>query len=395
MPSTSPKQSLATSHDWPVCSPPRAPAPPVPPEPPSSEEQAKASARAEDATVRRRGKFMRRVSGGAGATLSESRGRRRGRVCLGAGVALAVWCSTTFAQAAEGAPAGPITAHAEWVLEPSAADCLSRPALEREVERRLERRVFTSRQRADVILSGRLRRDGARWHARLALESASGEVLGTRDLVSETAHCSGLDETLVLVVALLVDLPRQAIGLRTPRDAPEPRAPWRAELWLGGGALVGTLPAASGVAAVAVAALPPEFPRFELGGFVTTASDATHRAGGARFRLAGARALLCPVGVGRAASLELCVGQHVARLDVQAFGYVEPRATTHLLFAVSTAAHLGLRLSDWLGVRAGLSVGALLSRPRFVVENPEGGLEEVFRPALAQIGAEAGVGVRF
>src|SRR3954447_18622305 len=86
--------------------------------------------------------------------------------------------------------------------------CLRAAAIERAVERRLRRHVFARDESPDLRIDVALAReaDGA-WSARLVLRGRRGAELGARELDTHAAHCSALDDALVLVVALLVDSP--------------------------------------------------------------------------------------------------------------------------------------------------------------------------------------------
>ncbi len=79
-----------------------------------------------------------------------------------------------------------------------------------------------SRAQADVSVRYRLRRTPAGVTADLTLERADGSLVGTRRVETPEADCSGLDERLALVLALMVDLPRKSAELALP---PKPQ-PW-------------------------------------------------------------------------------------------------------------------------------------------------------------------------
>jgi len=103
--------------------------------------------------------------------------------------------------------------------------CIQGGAIERAVERRLRRRVFAGNESPDLHIDVALAResDGA-WSARLVLRGRSGAELGARELQTQAAHCSALDDALVLVVALLVDSPeaRAQAGAASEPTAPAP-----------------------------------------------------------------------------------------------------------------------------------------------------------------------------
>jgi len=61
----------------------------------------------------------------------------------------------------------------------------------------------------------------AKWRARLTLVDAHGTVQGSRDVTSPEASCRGIDDSLVLVVAVMID-PSAAL---TPFASPAPQQP--------------------------------------------------------------------------------------------------------------------------------------------------------------------------
>lgn len=119
------------------------------------------------------------------------------------------------------------TAFAEqrWGLTWRAADgCIQAAELAERVERRLGRPVFGAEP--DLRIDGYLvAADGtpknAKWRARLTLIDAHGTVEGSRDVTSPETSCRGIDDSLVLVVAVMID-PSAAL---TPFASPSPPPP--------------------------------------------------------------------------------------------------------------------------------------------------------------------------
>ncbi len=75
---------------------------------------------------------------------------------------------------------------------------------------------------ADVSVHYRLQRSVNGVSADLTLRRSDGSIVGTRRVETPELDCSGLDERLALVLALMVDLPRQSAELALP---PKP-TPW-------------------------------------------------------------------------------------------------------------------------------------------------------------------------
>src|SRR5262249_46842846 len=102
-----------------------------------------------------------------------------------------VSASLFFASAARPSPNGagteerPMIVAIDWRRGPGAEGCLDGPTLEREVEGRLERRVFGNAMEADVFLHGQVERREADFVARLSMVAANGKVLGERELRSD------------------------------------------------------------------------------------------------------------------------------------------------------------------------------------------------------------------
>jgi hypothetical protein len=133
-------------------------------------------------------------------------------------LALAIWASST-ALAAEVTPA---LVHLDYQRERSAPSCVSAPQLARDVEARLGRRVFVAPADAELTARVRARRVTQRFVVELELFERDGRSLGRRELSTRAAHCSALDDSLALVLALAADMPRQP---PLPESAPAAAVP--------------------------------------------------------------------------------------------------------------------------------------------------------------------------
>src|SRR6188474_2012752 len=112
-----------------------------------------------------------------------------------AAVAVAICSSAGRAAAEPGA-----LATLELTRTSAAEHCIDAPTLTRSVETRLARRAFATT--APLRLRVALDRHGSNWIAELYLSDSAGP-LGERSLSTGAAHCSALDDSLALVVALL------------------------------------------------------------------------------------------------------------------------------------------------------------------------------------------------
>lgn len=126
----------------------------------------------------------------------------------------------------------------EWTRGPGADACPSESELIEDVERSLARRAFADQAHADRVLRVEIQRADAapRWLARIALATPSGRQLGRRDLTIDSASCEEASESLVLALALMIDLPPTPEELADERE--RRRVPWHLTGKLGPSAAV-------------------------------------------------------------------------------------------------------------------------------------------------------------
>jgi hypothetical protein len=105
-----------------------------------------------------------------------------------------------------------------WVRLKGAESCISPQELAIKVEQRLGRGVFVSSAAAEFAVEGYIRpaKDGG-WAAQLLVTNREGEILGSRELISDRAECNSIDDALALVIAVTLypqaGLPSSAIAL--------------------------------------------------------------------------------------------------------------------------------------------------------------------------------------
>ena len=310
----------------------------------------------------------------------------------------------------------------------SVEQCIAGAELERAVEARLGRTVFTSQAQAPLAIRLTLARRGNReWSADLALHAADGTALGERQITSRGAHCSVLDESLALVIALLVDAPlaaqvesearaarsaaspasnatnpakpqaeRKPSPLRVPADAHAPRAPWRIEA--GASALLSfaVLPGAALGFELGLGVKPAHAPDFRLlGGSYQRRSAETAPGSGGRFALSYLGLEVCPLesrlGPVRGAA---CVGQIVGTLRATAYGFDENSSNTRLYYALFARAELLVLVTGRVGARFGARAEAPLSRADFVYVAPDGAERRLFQGSAIAAVLGAGLTVR-
>jgi len=291
--------------------------------------------------------------------------------------------------------------------------CIEGSALERAVERRLERSVFGG---GDVRVSLRFERRERTFTAELVLFDRRGTALGRRELKTQAAHCSALDDSLALVVALLVDSPEareQAAGAAStaapassgaspegvapqavsepsrisvtiPPDALAAREPFRVQLGGSLAALVGPLPGVALGPELLVAVRPPHFIELRLrpSFFPEREVSAPAPDRGGRLSLVQVALDLCPLEheLPRV-RLSGCLGQSVGWVRGVGFGYVHNSETGSLVYSLGVGASALLALAGPLGLSFGLGAALPLERDSYVSQAADGVTTEVFRSA--------------
>ncbi len=145
-------------------------------------------------------------------------------VCAGMVLISLFFAGNARAQDAGASPAHDRTSSLSWIRMPGAESCVPTQELARDVELRLARTVFVSASQADVSIEGRIDRKGApnHWHATIILRDSKGATVGTRELDRVDASCSGMNEQLALVIAVMID-PDAALAHHTsPTPTPNP-----------------------------------------------------------------------------------------------------------------------------------------------------------------------------
>lgn len=291
--------------------------------------------------------------------------------------------------------------------------CISERALERAVEFRLSRRAFRRDLPATLHLRLLLERTRGGWSASLTMHDGSGALLGQRSLATEAAHCSALDESLALVVALLVDAPPSPVvgvgaqepaqsapaaalneprspppnvggahspssanpapsvdsqTILLPRDTSAPRQPWRFALSAEGIGALGLLPGVGLGGQVGIAGKAPKFPELRLfaGLYAEREQVRPGLDSGARFSEAHIGLEVCPwnhaFGVVRWFG---CAGQSLGRLRVAAFGFDQNTTTNRLTYALLAGTGLGFPIAAALSGRFGVRAEVPLQRGIF------------------------------
>ena len=302
----------------------------------------------------------------------------------------------------------------DWSTSTIAAECMEASKLTRDVESRLHRTVFVPSSQADIQMHVNLDSTSAgNWTAAIDLEDRNGNALGHRELTISAERCSALNESLVLMVSLMLDVTRESVKPEAPRAAPslapastqapptpnvrrENDSPLRGRAYVLGSVRSGQLPglgrgltlqgelsSQTGWAAFASATLWAPGQHSE-NGF------------GAKFWLTTGEVNACgAVHSNRSSDVYLCSGYQLGVLGSRAFGFdVNGRKTT--VFHDLT---LRLRATWWATASFGLhgTLGAalpLVQEEYFGTRSDGTELRLLSRPLIVPL-ADFGIAVRF
>lgn len=320
-----------------------------------------------------------------------------------------------------------------WLRLGGAEGCVATQPLARAVEERLGRAVFVPPAVADVSVEGRIERKGKGFSATILLRDAEGRALGTRTLERSEAACEALTESLVLIIAVMIDPdaalaptpvatppvatpapvvtpPPTVVYVEVPASVPPPTAPVkpsepavRVEGGLGGRLAVGVVPGVGLGASASALLVPRGFLGLQVRAaflFPQTHAAAPGRAGAESAEVSFAHAslgsALCPLAhdIGRV-FLTACAEGEVGLLLARPSGM--PRAVNEARPTLAGGVSFGLstRLVGPLVVRAGALALVPLLRDSFRILLPNGDNYEVFRQAPATFAVDLGLGLRF
>lgn len=302
--------------------------------------------------------------------------------------------------------------------DPPSESCMSSKALERAVEERLGRDVFRP-SGEEIAVSVGFSREASEFVAVITLRDAKGRALGVREIRSSARHCSALDESVPLVVALLVDAPPdppepepvqaplgevapppkppeppRPIRLSIPSATHAPRAPIRWELNLAAVGSLGMLPNLGAGLELGFGADIPALTRLRafVGGYLPNRERRPGTASGVELSLFRAGLELCPVESASGAFVAVaCVGQVLSRVQADGFGFYENESGTRIQFGLRAGAAAMLGVGGGLHLRAGLAVEVPLQRTHYAFRSVEGQREFLYRSAPFGGSGELGV----
>ncbi len=305
---------------------------------------------------------------------------------------------------------------------PKAESCITAAELGTRVEAHLHRPVFVSPSAADISIEGRIEKSpSGTFHAVVGGTRRDGTSLGTRDLVSEGSDCRALDDSLVLVVALMID--PDADGSAPPAAPPkvviereivhervvvhereihdvksEPARPWLVEAYALGGAAFGRVPGVAPTLGLAARIGPPSFLPVELR--VATLPSASLDAGAgasvAFWELEGGLGVCPSIPIaGRVLELGGCAEARLGNVRATGSGFSQSFAADRLVFDAGLEGRFVVRPARALFLFAGVTGLVPLVRQRYTVTLANGTMAALYeRPAIS---AETtlGVGVHF
>jgi len=222
---------------------------------------------------------------------------------------------------------------------------------------------------------------GGSWLARLRIETAAGS--GERSFYAE--DCRSLIDGAALILALAVDptatagrMPSPALAAQPAERATSPRPRFLLRPLLA--ADIGTLPEVGLLYGLAAGLAWPSL-RFEIDGSYQspqTVADTLGHSGRVRLPLSsGARACVSPWRLNRIEPAA-CLGAAFAWL--RSTGENLAHAETHdtLSIAVMPGVAVGLRLRDWLWLRADAGLGIVARRAKLQILNASQNASEVY-----------------
>lgn len=310
----------------------------------------------------------------------------------------------------------PVSASLEWAAPPTSR-CSTRAALVAAVEARLHRAVFVAAAAADVRLDVTTRMLGTGWAIDLELRDRHGAPLGTRHVRGRASDCADLNESLPLVVALLLDFPRRelplpaappipvpAVPLAVPAGAPEvpkdtARSPpgqqgARVSIALEGEAASGVVPglAAGGAASGGVHSALGWSVEIAAGALMPS-SIAIVGGGRARFFHAYGGVLGCAPLLRAAVALSLCGGLRLGALLAEGADFDRNEASTRLFPEAVAGARAQLPLGSTLFARLDAGATFSLARGRYVFRTDTNDLIGLYEPPLVAPRVAVGLGI--
>ncbi|APR88598.1 hypothetical protein A7982_13947 [Minicystis rosea] len=261
----------------------------------------------------------------------------------------------------------------------AAATCIDEATLARTVEGALGHRVFDATGAAAsamppaIIIEGGVEPSGGGFRASIAMRSSSGALLASRSLESVAASCNRMDESIAVVIAIMLDgfepeRPPIQVQPSPPRVAPTPRAPATPVVAgeAGAGVSLGILPRAAPTAYLRFAvdvAIPVSL---TLGMHAWVPERALYEGAGGEISGWAADLGACYTPL-RAARVRLgaCLGGGGGFLVGAPIGLLHPAQVTRPLVFGEAEVDASVRIAGPVWGRLGAALWVPLVRPRF------------------------------
>ncbi len=287
------------------------------------------------------------------------------------------------------------------------AECIDESRLKSAVEAMLEHSVWAPRESADVEVEASLVREERDWVLRMTLRTGS-TLFGTREVHRGAQSCRSIDGVIVVVLALLVDLPRRDILLRVPADDDEAPPPVLdmpddappslsevPEVRLGAGASfdVGTLPQPAFGGELSLYLSPAQlWPFFRVSGRALAPSDTPldSSGGGAHIWLFGGSLGVCPEATLDVFIFGSCAGVGVDGLVGSGLGLEDVHEAIGIRWSAQVSGVVAVRLG-FFDLRLEAGVVFTLSRDSFVRDRGSMVEQVLHEPAWVAFGANLGM----
>jgi len=302
----------------------------------------------------------------------------------------------------------------EWKRSAQASECLDGDRFATAVEKALRRKVFVEVSRADLVISVALDHPAPeRWSAAIDLEDRSGKRLGHRELSMRASQCAAIDESLALVVALMVDVSRESVHAQAPvapvaaehakeESLPVParekglRGHWQPMLYLLASARVGQLSGLGRGITMGGELSSPQGWSASISATAWAPAQTSIDDAGAKYRLVTADMNLCAVTRSASrADLSGCLGQQIGWLDSRAFGFDVNRKQSGLVYDLTLRTRMTWWATSMVGLHLGLGAAFPLAQDEFYGRRADGSTVRLMsRPIVVPL-ADFGLGLRF
>jgi hypothetical protein len=285
-----------------------------------------------------------------------------------------------------------------WTSDETAGDCRAGGDLATAIARRIGRPLEPIDQ-ADLVIEGRTESTATGIVVTITARDAHGAILGQRVLTGADLDCRELDESVELIVAMIIDANDRGstpppTEVRTETRVPPPTLPETRRRRLAFGVSVlasaGKFPEwNAGISAGAAMSIGGAGAVVELG--LWRPARAEQEMIGSTLHVAAVAAAVCPaVGSRPRWTVSVCLGVQGGALVARGFGFADNRRDVALLVDITSHVTVDLALwESWL-LRPAVGGSLPLIRPEIAFETSSGTTAVLYQPdpvaALIQLG---------